>query len=398
MIEYDFAELWRLPGPGSYVREVARLARGGQHVLAIVPKYIADNAEYSNALSVAIANQFDDSKRVLPSADQGHLSVAFGFEVSYDFDEFPTTVDELITHNDVVGRTFICNAADLDAEHIAELPNFLRRLDIESRLVARSDRGTMVFVVGREHAPDDTESVATARLWYWDRITRWDVAALVAHTLSARSANGVIAEVRLETIVELARWDFMLAVDMADSWTDDESGPETLLAQEMLEILPHTPIRRSRSGQPPEAFRDEWDRGVVEAWHGEPCYKPAALSSAGGRHDRLVWSAQARVLMPWIEVRRVRVERIVREKLGPSRMDAAIDEFATRFPAIDNDSSTVEIATLARIISARFGNTEPRLRATARALRKARNRLSHLEPLTQAAIGELVSECAWLAS
>lgn len=396
MTDHDFAEIWRLPGPGGYVHELARLVRGGQHVLAIVPKYIAHHAEYSNALSVAIASELEESKRVLPSATQGPLAAAFGFEVSFDFDQFPTTVAELVVHEDVAGRTFICNAADLEPRHAAELPIFLKRLDDETRSIAKSDRGTMVFVVSRDQIPADSESATMARLWYWDRISRWDVAALVARSMSTRSSTGVLAEVRLESILELARWDFVLAVEMAQSWTDDEVGLASLLATQALVTQPSPEIRRTGSRHPPEASRDAWDQGLVDSWHGEPGYKPAALSSAAVQHARLIWTAQARVFLPWIEVRRVRIERMVRDKLGEARMEAAVKEYTTRFPGFDDDTPTVEISTLARIVSARFGGTEPRLRATAKALRDARNQLSHLKPLTSAALGQLVSDCAWL--
>ena len=140
-----------------------------------------------------------------------------------------------------------------------------------------------------------------------------------------------------------------------------------------------------------------WDEGAFEAWHGAPGFAPA--STAGGENGslaRLLWSAQSRVLMPWIEVRRVKVEQILRTKLTPDRMGAAVDQYATRFPGVEFDPTLVELATLARIITARLGRTEERLRSTTNVLLHARNRLAHLKPLTDDDLQELVQTCAWL--
>jgi len=391
-----FADIWRLPGPGGFVQEVARLARGGQHVLAIVPKYVAEESEYSDALAVAILNELGESRRVFPNAKVGGLAGAFGFEVSDDFDRYPTTVPELINHVDVVGRTFVCNTRDLDPAHLAELPTFLSRLDDESRPVPRTDRGTMIFILSSDLVPHDAESVATARLWYWDRVARWDVAALLASQTSWHRVSGVLGEVRLETIIEIARWDFILALDIAHEWTHDEFELSVILDRHAANVPASTVVRRTAQKEPPELNLTAWDQGLVEAWHGEPGYKPATLPSTDRRLERLLWSAQARVLLPWIEIRRVSIERLVLEKLGSRRMESAVRELATSYPGAEDDSTVVEIALLARIIAVRLGNAEPRLRTTARVLRDARNKLAHLTPLPSGHLDRMISECAWL--
>ena len=97
-----------------------------------------------------------------------------------------------------------------------------------------------------------------------------------------------------------------------------------------------------------------------------------------------------------MEIRRVRVETIVREKLGPDKMAAAIEHHSTRYPDVDFDATLIELPTLARIVNARFGRSEERLRETTRLLRAARNRLAHLKPLDRDDLDELVQKCAWL--
>lgn len=391
-----YADIWRLPGPSRFVQEAARLARAGQHVLAIVPKYIARNDEYTDALVVSLLTELEESRRVIPNPSQGGIASAIGFEISSGFDEYPTTVPELIVHDDFAGRIVICSAADLDTKHLVDLPRFLSRLDAESRPVPGSQRGTMIFVVSQDLLPPDADSATTARLWYWNRVARWDVAALLASRHSPHAPGDVAGEVRLETIIEMVRWDFQLALELSKDWAGDEPIAVTLAKIPTLDSTPDRLHRTIGRQQPPDSLLNSWDDGLVEAWHGDPGYKPAALPHADDRLDRLLWSAQARVLLPWIEVQRVRIEQIVRRKLGDARLASAAEALSTKYPGVEEDTSAIEIALLARIIAVRLGSTEPRLRSTAAILRDARNKLAHLLPVPPSNLTRMVSECSWL--
>lgn len=391
-----YSDVWRLPGPGGFVREIARLAAGGQHVLAVLPRFIANHSEYSDALTAAVLGEFDDSRRVYPLEQDGSLASALGFCMTNDFDDAPTTVPELLAHRDVLGRTFVCNAADLEHAHREDLPGFLRRVNDESRAIEKSDRPTFVIILGRDLLPADPGSVAMARVWYWDRVARWDVAAVLARQGSASGQTGLLDEVRLETIIEIARWDFQLAIEIARDWSGSQPELAEILSGKTLSEPIDRPLRRTAIKQPPESHFEQWDDGHMEAWHGVPGIKPATTALVQNNLDRLLWSAQARALMPWLEIRRVRVETIVLEKLGRQRMDSAIDQFSTRFPGTEFDASLVELATLSRIISALFGHTESRLRDTSRLLLRARNQLAHLNPLAGDELEKLVRDCAWL--
>ena len=391
-----YSDIWRLPGPGGYVRDVARLASGGQHVLAVVPRYVAADSEYSDALAVAIQNELEDPRRVHPAASQGGLAVALGFNMTDDFDEAPATVPELISHGDVVGRVFVCNSADLDGAHLAELPAFLQRLDDESRSVPTSQRATLIFIVSRDLLPEDPASVASTRLWYWNRVARWDVAALLAGHCSAEDLAGVLGEVRLETIIEVSRWDFALAIEIAHDWSGEHLEIIEIVNRNTRPLSSLQTIRRIPQKRPPESHVAAWDDGVVESWHGVPIAAPASSFDDLNAVTRLFWSAQSRVLLPWLEIRRVRVENIVRQKLGPNKMAAAVERYSSRYPEVDFDATLIELPTLARIISGRFGRSEEILRETTRSLRVARNRLAHLQPLTRDDLQTLVETCSWL--
>jgi hypothetical protein len=392
------SDIWRLPGPGGFVRELARLAEGGQHVLAVVPRFIADDPSYSDALAVAIQNALEDPRRLYPAASQGGFVSALGFNMTDEFDGAPATIPELITHADVAGRVFVCNAADLDSPHLAELSTFLQRLDGESRSVPRSERATMIFILGRDILPEDPASVATTRVWYWDRVARWDTAALLAQHSAPGDLAGVLGEIRLETIIEVSRWDFELAIEIAHDW----SGNDLEIGEIISRRPPSAPfdktIRLIAQKRPPElrAHVEAWDGGVLESWHGIPTTAPASSLDRQNGLIGLFWSAQSRVLLPWLEIQRARLERLVREKLGPVKMTAAVEHYSTKYADIDFDPSLVELATLARIVNARFGSSEEKLSTTTRLLRSTRNRLAHFQPLRRDELLELVQTCGWL--
>jgi len=389
-------DIWNLPSPAAYVREIARVAQAGQHVLAVLPQHIATKADYSDTLAAAIGREIGGySQRVYPTPGQGTLVEALGFNMTNDFDNAPVTVPTLLTHPDSVGRTFICDISDLMDDHQSELLKFLDRLDAESRSIGSSERSTLVFVVTREFAREDASSVALVNRWYWDRVARWDVAALLA--LHGRLQEvGILGEARLETIIEIAKWDLELAVELEQEWNGSEVDLDRRFATRPIRGTSGKPLRRSDDKTPPESLVEDWDAGSVDSWHGLPTLNPTVTASHPDTLSRLIWSAQSRVLLPWIELRRTRVEQIVRQKLGVARMTAAINEYTTRYPGVVFDTTLVEVSTLLRIINARFGSSEERLRLSTQCLLSARNRLAHLNPIPHIQLVELAQTCSWL--
>src|SRR4051812_35597864 len=118
------AEIWRLPGPGSFVDEIARTVLGGRHVAAVLPRYLAGDGGREDALAVAVLDRLHNSDRVQPWPGDGPLAEAFARQVVYG-DDVPVTVPDLLSHEDVQGRQFVCVASDLEEEHRAELPEFM---------------------------------------------------------------------------------------------------------------------------------------------------------------------------------------------------------------------------------------------------------------------------------
>lgn len=364
-----------------------------QHVAAVLPAYLASDEAVTDELAAELAVRGHDVRRVLPWSDNGKLAEAIGFEL-VEGDDTPITVAELLGHPALVRRVLVLNQSDLEPAHAQELPDFLRRLEAESRSAAVADRCSVVVLTDRKGLPifagGDRAEVSLANVWYWNRIARWDVAAHLA-LLGNHGGQGVVFEVRVETIVEVARWDLELASRLANRWDGD---PTTLPA--MLGELPGAaraaPRDRVRSATaPPDQLLADWDDGCVESWHGATAWAPRL-----GLHDeesvsRLVWHAQARVLLPWIETHRVLLQATLEERLGPQRLTDAASHFATETRKPDD---VMEIGLLRLVTRARVGNGDDGLGKAAHQLWVARNALAHLTPMRADAIDELVRLCA----
>jgi hypothetical protein len=79
--------------------------------------------------------------------------------------------------------------------------------------------------------------------------------------------------------------------------------------------------------RPPEPILVFWDQHVVEGWHDQLSVTTCSLAAEPERLSRLVWAAQARVLLPWIEERRSSLQAQPAELLGPQRLASMLCEW-----------------------------------------------------------------------
>jgi hypothetical protein len=376
------SDIWQLPGPSSYVRDIGHAASMGRNVAVVLPRYIAVDDTRTDALAVALAKDLPRGERLWPGSDGG-LVEALGREVNWSPDS-PVTVPELLREEAAQGQTYVVASSDLDRRHREELPNFLRRLAIEAHSLPPTERCTFIVIVERSSLPtfagNDRSDVTLAALWYWHRISRWDVAAHIAGN-RASPQSGVLGEIHTETAVELAKWNLDMAFDLAQSWDGDIVTLPTITPPIDLDVeLVGT---GAISQQPPDGLLDAWDAAMVDGWHEKICIAPCHRLDDVSDLNRHLWTAQARVLLPWIEIRRQELEQAMTRFLGEANMKSS-------FATYSRGESVAEIALLNRIAEARIGRTNPSLRDAARVLRNARNQLAHLRPMQQAALAELV--------
>ncbi len=384
--------IWSLPGPRTLITDTLSELKSGRHAVLALPAAMAADPAITDSLSDAVgvaAGIFTTARRIFADPDADSLLDVLARAV--DIDDPPATVPQLLSNYQGAGLTFIVVAADHSSARQTEFPKFLERVEQETHSAPTDARLSLVVIGGRQHLPSfrggEDSDVSLATLWWWNRIARWDTAAHISHIDGPRLEDRILADIRAETIVEVARWDLTMAEHLAQEWSGD---PEELSEHlSGITTAEQTFEHAERCGsRPNDMLLDPWDAGHIDGWHDRFAPAPSAQ-----RIDRLVWAAQARIILPWIEQRREKLQERTIRKLTPERFNEALRQLITT-PL--TDEGLVEIGQLHLIINARLGRHEPAMRSTARRLRDARNKLAHLDPLDLAELCELVNSCRGL--
>lgn len=382
--------IWSLPGPRTLITDTVGELKAGRHVFIALPAAMATDPAVTDSLSDAIAvdaGRDRTTRRLFAEPDLDSLLEVVARAV--DFDDPPATVPELLGHYQGTGVTFVLVAGDHSPDRQAEFPKFLERVEQETHRAPAETRLSLVVIGGREHLPSfrggADSDVSLATLWWWNRIARWDTAAHISHIDGPRSDERILADIRSETIVEVARWNLRLAEQLAQDWSGDPAELPDHLNETPREAEQPAETRERCGTRPADSLLDLWDTGQLDGWH--DAYSPAPTRQ---RLRRLVWAAQARIVLPWIEQRREVLQERTIAKMSRKRFNDSLQQL---FDPPLTDAGLVEIGDLYKVINARLGRTEPALRSTAWRLRDARNKVAHLDPLPLAELGELVNVC-----
>jgi hypothetical protein len=393
--------VWRLPGPRGFVREVVAEHRRGRHVATVLPEALSSDAIFTDSLAVAVlddfANQSVVARRVFQVVGSGSLLQTFCQALI--FDDQPATIPDLLNHPEVRDTVAVVVAGDLRAPDRNDLSRFLHRVELESHAGDPGRRLSIVAILGRNQLPNfaggASSDIAMTSIWWWARVARWDVAAHVAGLPERGDLTGVLEDVRAETVVEVARWDLDLAEQLSATWSGEPGDLPSLLKDWRIVPVPAVGGHRLSVDalRPPELLLESWDERAVESWHHYQCVAGCALAAEPERLSRVLWAAQARVLLPWIEERRADLHSRLTEKLGAARLASVLHE---RFDPPMKADSLVEIGTLDKVVRMIIGATDVELRDAARRLRDARNCLAHMQPLSLGEQANLLAACQCL--
>ena len=382
--------IWALPGPRTLITDALGELKSDRHVFMALPASMVADPAVTDSLCDAVATEagrFTTVRRIFSDPDADSLLDVVARAV--DFDDPPATVPELLSHHHGAGATFVVVAVDHHASRQAELPKFLERIEQETHSAPNDIGLSLVVIGGRKHLPSfrggADSDVSLATLWWWNRIARWDTAAHISSVDGPRSDERILADIRSETIVEVARWNLRLAERLAQDWSGDPSELPDHLIETPRETDQPAETRERCGTRPADGMLDLWTAGQLDGWH--DTYSPAPTRQ---RLRRLVWAAQARIVLPWIEQRREVLQKRTIAKMGRKRF---IENLQQMFDPPLTDAGLVEIGDLYKVIHARLGRTEPALRSTAWRLRDARNKVAHLDPLSLGELGELVDAC-----
>ncbi|MFF8451046.1 hypothetical protein ACF06Q_25645 [Streptomyces leeuwenhoekii] len=252
------------------------------------------------------------------------------------------------------------------------------------------DLPSTVFGVGLSHSH-------VTMHWWWRVWTRLDTEVLLAWRPrpSATAAQALLDRVTDAVVAEVCGPDIDRALVLREVW---KGGDVESLRRALAATLPDHendvdqkwPRRMStaHASAPSAEILDAWATGTVDSWDGHVrAVRARHLLDPGSNELRiLVCNAQNRVLLPLIEEARTSLIELVPDLL---RKEIGLDYFReqaksdyrvrNRLPAAP--LAELEIGDLAR--AARLlilpTNQQDRLKT----LSKARNRLSHLQPLSQ---------------
>jgi hypothetical protein len=396
------ARVWRLPGPSAYINELGNELRRGRHTAAVLPRQLCSDAGFSDAVATAVIDELRanhvDARRVYCGNETQSLLDSCCDALIWADESRPATVPDLLLHPEVAGLVALLVASDFTPAQRSNLPALLKRLEAESR--AHTDptsRLTVAVVVEHLDLPTFTggtvDEAGFASLWWWGRIARWDVAAHIVGASTAQNHFDILGETRLETIVEVARWDLDLAELLAQEWSGEPGELTGHLSRMPVEPpLPYD-VATGEEPRPPAPLIDAWDNRLLDYWHGAPCVQAGLLVTDKPSLDRVIWSAQARVLLPWVEQQRARLQQTALKVLGRCRFDEVLVRHLGVEPSSD---SVLEIGALDKAIRIGIGKAHPEVTEASRRLRACRNALAHLRPLSLAEQTAAVAACRTL--
>lgn len=338
--------LWHLAGPRLQLQRIADAVREGRSVIVLsaqpgFPTRLSDDIARGLFALDLTTTQIRSTNGQSPLAE---LMVGMG-----------QTAHRAASLRDAfegcAGRVFFIGGCDQAKGR--EWHDFIVKFQHSSRQLPPDQRACIVLlreVIPGEVAPNDDVAMSC---FQWDSaITRADIEAFAQGFIDRGVVSRTLRRILARTVAEVALSDLNLARDLCGQSRADLA-------------MPHDAICRwgaangwSREVLPP----DLWIEGIR---HAHPLAR--ALQPDGRRQIwRLVWQAQAAVLLPWVEDHRLRYLAEVTCCLPESSSDGQLrDEF-----------SAGTIAYFLRIRRPRHRHLPLFER-----LASVRNKMAHCEPL-----------------
>lgn len=342
--------LWDLPGARRFVESACAALRDGCSVVAQFPGEVpagfegALTASLGNILAIGRLNgsetPFKDLCNQYASGNNSHIR----------------TIQDLCEDGGFQGRLIWLER--LDNGSWPAWRDFLGKYAQTSRSMPVF--GRTLFFASLEGTPpgaSPSEDIAlvTCR---WDGVPdELDLVLLANECLRQKPISTVQRNLLSTTVARVAAWDFDSALRLLD-----ENERSILAPTKMLRSV------ASEKGWT-DATPVAWELGTASQ-SGIVHPARAALEDPPREIERRVWSAQASVLLPWIEARR---HEIVARNLFEVRRQMR------RSGMKEVDPFDLEIGELATIFTLKGADRNVRKRV--HKLRMARNSLAHLQPL-----------------
>jgi hypothetical protein len=249
------------------------------------------------------------------------------------------------------------------SERWVEWKMFLAEYEAASRGVSRSERPLLLVVTfGVPLAELGHDGVALKILPWQNVIGEFDMMLFIMARLQTASRRPRNVRLLVRIIARLAMWDFELAMQLAVC--DEELLFEPIKAlQWAVEIL-----------QPNTDMKATWDSGgrmLFDDIQQEHSYLLLADSSIQEKLRQRLWEAQASDLFPLLEKKR---HELAKQILPFVRIPIRLGEQSF------NEIDELEIGQLAYLANSLCLKSS--IRKSAETLRRLRNKLAHMEPLS----------------
>ena len=342
--------LWDLPGPSRFVDAVERSLRNGINVVARFPDAMPSG--FTDALMakldhVLVITRFKAGGSPFKSLCNRYAPSA----LMHDDD-----LGVICEHDAFRGRLIWLD--DLTSINWLEWRDFLMKYAHACRSVSMLRR--TVFAAPLEGAPpgDPPNTDVSLSVHDWNNILdEMDILIWAYDRLLRGGVPKAETVLLATTVARVADWDFETAERLIDEKTNVILAPYEMLRSVARE-------KGWTTATPPE-----WELGTASG-SGAVHAALASLDNPPREIYRRLWSAQASVLLPRIESWR---SVIVRRNAPEIRRHLRRDGLSSRNPY------DLEIGELQSVVQ-RQGASRV-LRRSVHQLRKARNALSHLEPL-----------------
>ena len=350
--------IWNLPGPSVFVDDIEAAVREGSSVIARFPSEIPEGLE--RELKERLQSIFEWTRVDAPSAGLEPLALLRqqacpGIRMSD-----VRSVAELAVTSSFQGR--LVWVEKIDREGWSDWSTILnaysdacRNIDLLSRTVF------IVLLSGDAVAGEVPEEVALVRCDFRGVVDSLDLFVFSLWKAPASIKRREHRALLAHTVAQVAQWDSVFAEQLLGLPLNEALDPEGALQQYALD--------RGWTAETPRC----WEMGTVDGPADRPTVHSALLEVCGASRlvRQRVWAAQAAVLLPLVEERRIGlVARYGRY------LNLPIETGAGR--RID-DPLDLDVGQLAWYLD-RPGKPQV-LRKQVRRLRHVRNKLAHMEPL-----------------
>lgn len=350
--------IWDLPGPSTFIDEIDGAIRSGSSVIARFSSEVPPGLE--RRLRERLRSDYE-WVTVNASRARSDLLAFLHQAICPDISVFEAgSIRELASASSFQGKL-------IWIEEIAEgvWPEWLSVLraysDVSRNLDLLSRTVFIVILSGKDVAREVPEDVALVCCDFRGIVDISDLLVLALWKIPKNIRHREHRALLAHTVAQVAQWDIFLAEQLLDLAPGEMLNPEGTLRRYGQE--------RGWTDETPRC----WEAGTVDGPVERPTVHSALLEVSGAlrlvRHR--VWAAQAAVLLPLVEERRIGLV---------DRCHSYID-----LPSQSKDGRRVDnpldldVGQLAWYVDR--PNKPYVLRKQARRLRDARNKLAHMEPL-----------------